>query len=197
MAASGAHGDDPGGMRPMPVPPPRSIDAFVDRVEVQDGPFAWDGAAAAPILAHTLVHSERASRIEQALRPRPRSGPCHVLRFGLGQRRAGRTSMRRHDIAVRCAASHRQARAVQDPVLIVPVLSVCTAGIDRGVKRIGYAGLPSLAGAIMLAQDVPVAVICDRAGGFAERQEHLALEPSRVRPAHAAGALQAGLVDAA
>ena len=48
-------------------------------------------------------------------------------------------------------------------------MSETTAATDRGAKRAEDAALPSLRRYVMLAQDEPLALVCDRAHGFEER----------------------------
>lgn len=63
-----------------------------------------------------------------------------------------------------------------EPLLVVEVLSETTTAADRGAKRAEYAALPSLARYVMLAHDEPLALVCDRAGGFEERAVRHALD---------------------
>jgi Uma2 family endonuclease len=55
-----------------------------------------------------------------------------------------------------------------EPLLLVEVLSETTAAADRGAKRAEYAALPSPRRYVILAQDEPLALVCDSASGFEE-----------------------------
>jgi Uma2 family endonuclease len=151
--------------------PPRTLEEFLDWVPLQDGAFEWDGVQPVAMVGGTLGHSELASRVEQALRQVLGRGPCRVFRADAGVRTHGGTRMRFPDLTVTCSPIRPRDRVIPDPVLILEVLSESTAAIDRGVKRAEYAALPSLSRYVMLAQDAAIALVCDRAGGFAERRE--------------------------
>jgi Uma2 family endonuclease len=86
------------------------------------------------------------------------------------------TRIRHPDLVVTGSPAPPDDQVVPDPVLIIEVLSETTAGTDRGIKRVEYAALPSLTRYVMLAHDAPIAVVCDRADGFRERQEDTVLE---------------------
>jgi Uma2 family endonuclease len=81
---------------------------------------------------------------------------------------AGRSRVRYPDLVVTCARLRMDDREIPEPRLIVEVLSESSTAIDRGVKRAEYAALPSVRTYIMLPQDLPAALVCDRAGGFEE-----------------------------
>ncbi len=175
--------------------PPRTLEEFLDWVPRQDGPFEWDGVQPVGMGGGTAEHSELAARVTEALRAKLRGGPCRVFGSDLGVRTNGGTRLRYPDVSVTCSPVPRGSLLVPNPVLIVEVLSDGTAAIDRGVKRIEYAGLPSLARYVMLAQDAPIAVICDRANGFEERQEHVALDLPEFDLSLPLTDLYAGLLD--
>lgn len=156
--------------------PPRTLEEFLDWERHQDARFEWDGTQPIAMTGGTFAHTELASRVYDALRAALRGGPCTVIRTDLRVLTARGTRVRYPDLVVTCSRIRPDDQAVPDPVLILEVLSDSTAGADRGVKRAEYAALPSLARYVMLAQDAPIAVICDRAGGFDERQEHVALD---------------------
>ena len=72
------------------------------------------------------------------------------------------------DLAITCAPIRAADAELPEPLLIVEVMSETTAATDRGAKRAEYAALPSLRRYVMLAQDEPLALVCDRAHGFEE-----------------------------
>ena len=175
--------------------PPRTVEEFLDWVPRQDGHFEWDGVQPVAMVGGTIEHSELASRVEEALRAKLRGGPCRVFRSDVGLRTASGTRVRYPDLTVTCSHVPRKSLVIPDPVLIVEILSETTAGIDRGVKRTEYAALPSLARYVMLAQDAPIALVCDRAGGFEERQEREVLALPEFGLTLPLAELYAGLLD--
>jgi Uma2 family endonuclease len=78
--------------------------------------------------------------------------------------------MRYPDLVVTCSRLSGRALDVPDPILIVEVLSDSTTALDRGAKRREYAALPSLRRYVMLVQEEPLALVCERDDGFAERR---------------------------
>lgn len=118
-----------------------------------------------------------------------------MFRSDVGLRTAGGTRIRSPDLTVTCSPVPRGSLVIPDPVLVVEFLSETTAAIDRGVKRAEYAALPSLARYVMLAQDAPIALICDREGDFVERQEHAAIALPEFGLTLPLGELYAGLSD--
>jgi Uma2 family endonuclease len=175
--------------------PPRTLDEFLDWIPLQDEPFEWDGVQPVAMVGGTLGHSELAARVEEALRSALRGGPCRVYRSDVGVRTAQGSRLRFPDLVVTCGPFRPADRWVSDPVLIVEILSASTAAIDRGVKRAEYAALPSLVRYVMLAQDAPIALVCDREEGFAERHEHVAIALPEFGLTLPLAGLYAGLTD--
>ncbi|MBY0334309.1 MAG: Uma2 family endonuclease [Acetobacteraceae bacterium] len=175
--------------------PPRTLEEFLDWVPLQDERFEWDGVQPVAMVGGTLNHSELAARLEEALRRALRGGPCRTFRSDVGVRTERGTRIRFPDLVVTCSPVHGRELAVPEPVLVVEVLSASSAAIDRGVKRAEYAALPSLSRYVMLAQDAPIALVCARDDGFAERQEHEALVLPEFGLTLPLAELYAGLLD--
>lgn len=159
----------------LSLPPPLSLEEFLAWGPRQEWPFEWDGVQPVAMVGGNATHSELGSRVHDALRAKLAGGPCRVFRSDMGVLTAGRSRLRCPDLVVTCSPVGGRDQVVPDPVFILEVLSESTAAVDRGVKRAEYAALPSLAHYVMLAQDAPIALICDRAGGFEERQEQVAV----------------------
>lgn len=149
---------------------------FLDWERSQPLRYEWDGVQPVAMVGGTFAHSEIASRIYDPLRAHLRGGPCTVVRADVRVLTERGSRVRYPDLVVTCSPIRPGDSAVPDPVLIVEVLSETTAAVDRGAKRAEYAALPSLARYIMLAQDEAVALVCERAGGFDERVERVALD---------------------
>lgn len=156
--------------------PPATLAEFLDWERHQTVRYEWDGVQPVAMVGGSFAHTEIASRLYDALRPALRGGPCTVVRADLKVLTGGGTRARYPDLAVTCAPLRPGDSAVPEPLLVVEVLSETTAAADRGAKRAEYAGLPSLARYVMLAQDEALALVCDRAGGFEERAVRDVLE---------------------
>lgn len=175
--------------------PPRTLEEFLDWVPLQEERFEWDGVQPVAMVGGTANHSELASRIYDALRPRLRGGPCRVFRSDLGIRTEAGSRIRYPDLLVTCSPVKGSALAVSEPTFILEVLSDSSAAIDRGVKRAEYSALPSLSRYVMLVQDAPIALVCARSEGFAERREEAVLDLPEFGLTLPLAELYAGLLD--
>lgn len=160
----------------LALAPPLTLEEFLAWEPRQDCQYEWDGVQPVAMVGGTYAHAELANRVYDALRAALRGTPCSVIRTDLRVMTAENSRVRYPDLVVTWSPIHPADRTVPAPVFILEVLSETTGATDRGTKRREYAALPSLARYVMLAQDAPIAVVCDRAGSFEERQEHAALE---------------------
>jgi Uma2 family endonuclease len=98
-------------------------------------------AMAPPAVAHGMLALRLGARIDAALRSRP---PC------FGQSEAGIVRPDRNDtyyiadLAVTCTPPDRGQQILQDPLLIVEILSPGTATYDRQTKVADYRRIPSV-----------------------------------------------------
>ena len=98
-------------------------------------------AMAPPAIAHGILALRLGARIDAALRSRP---PC------FGQSEAGIVRPDRDDtcyvadLAVSCSPPERGQQLLQDPLLIVEILSPGTAMYDRQTKVADYRRIPSV-----------------------------------------------------
>jgi len=70
-------------------------------------------------------------------------------------------------VIVSCAASDRNPRFREQPVLLIEVASHSTERIDRGEKLNAYQQIPSLVEYVIVAQDRPEIEVFRRRGGWA------------------------------
>lgn len=154
----------------LSLPPPLSLEEFLAWGPRQEWPFEWDGVQPVAMVGGNATHSELGLRVHDAPRAKLAGGPCRVFRSATGVLTAGGSRLRYPDLVVTCAAVGGRDQVAPDPVFILEVLSESTAAVDRGVKRAEYAALPSLARYVMLAQDAPIALICDRAAASRSRR---------------------------
>ena len=98
-------------------------------------------AMAPPAIAHGILALRLGARIDTALRSRP---PC------FGQSEAGIVRPDRNDtcyiadLAVSCTPPDRGQQLLQDPLLIIEILSPGTALYDRQTKVADYRRIPSV-----------------------------------------------------
>jgi Uma2 family endonuclease len=156
--------------------PPTILAEFLDWERHQPVRYEWDGVQPVAMVGGSFAHTELASRLYDALRPALRGGPCTVVRADLKVLTERGTRARYPDLVVTCAPIRPNDAEVPEPLLVVEVLSETTAAADRGAKRAEYAALPSLRRYVMLAQDEPVALVCERAHGFEEHAVRDVLE---------------------
>lgn len=156
--------------------PPTTLAEFVAWEGRQSTRYEWDGVQPIAMVGGSFAHTELASRFYDLLRAALRGTGCTVVRADLKVLTARGTRARYPDVAVTCTVIRPADTEIPEPVLLVEVLSETTAVADRGVKRAEYAVLPSLRRYIMLAQDQPVALVCERTTGFEEREVRGALE---------------------
>lgn len=156
--------------------PPMTLQEFLDWEPRQDCHFEWDGIQPVAMVGGTYVHTELASRVNDVLRAALRGTSCRVIRADMRVMTADSSRVRYPDLVVTCSPLGPMDRAVPEPVFILEVLSDTTTATDRGIKRQEYAALPSLQRYVMLVQDAPLALVCERAADFEERQERAALD---------------------
>lgn len=149
--------------------PPATLTEFLAWEGFQPVRYEWDGVQPVAMVGGSFAHTEIATRLSDLLRATLRSGPCTVVRADLKVLTERDTRARYPDLVVTCAPLRAGDTAVPEPLLVFEVLSDTTAAADRGAKRAEYAALPSVMRYVMLAQDAPLALFCDRDGGFEER----------------------------
>lgn len=176
--------------------PPGTLAEFLDWEQFQECRYEWDGVQPVAMVGGTLGHSELALRVYDVLREALRGTACKVYRSDVRVMTERGTRIRYPDLVVTCSQTRATDLAVPAPVLILEVLSETTAATDRGTKRAEYGALPSLARYLMLVQDAPIAVICDRAGNFEERQERAVIDLPEFGLTIPLAALYEGLLDA-
>jgi len=90
---------------------------------------------------HSLLAARLVGRLTAALADRP---PCNVFAEAGIRSTASRRTFFVADIAVSCADAPDDSQELEQPVLIVEVLSPSTAGTDRRRKLFDYRQLPSV-----------------------------------------------------
>jgi Uma2 family endonuclease len=111
--------------------------------------------------SHALI----SMNIGAALVNATRGKPCRVYGADMRVRVAAFDKFCYPDVAVVCSQQPRNPRWIEDPVLIVEVLSPGTESYDRGLKFEHYRALPSLRVYLLLSQDRMHAEFFEREGG--------------------------------
>lgn len=155
--------------------PPETLAGFLDWERHQPFRYEWDGVQPVAMTGGSFAHTEIATRLSDALRAALRGTSCTVVRADLKVMTANRSRARYPDLVVTCSPVGPRDSEVPEPLVVVEVLSETTAAADRGAKRAEYAALPSVRRYVMLDQEEPLALVCDRDGGFAERVERATL----------------------
>lgn len=118
-----------------------------------------------------------------ALANAARKSPCRVYGADMKLHIAAKNHFCYPDVMLLCSAGVRQAQFVEQPSLIVEVLSPSTAAYDRGLKFEHYRTIPALQYYLLLEQDRPHAELFERwAGGGWKFAEATGLDASLVLP---------------
>lgn len=122
--------------------------------------FAMTGAS--------IRHNVIALNIATALRQHLRGTPCRTLMEGVKLRLRKESSYFYPDVMVTCEPQlldlSAEQQIVEEPVLVIEVLSPATEGIDRREKLRAYRTLPSLWEYALVSQDTVKVEIYRRRG---------------------------------
>lgn len=122
------------------------------RHEYRDGDvFAMTGA--------TLRHNTIAGNVFSLLRAQLKGSPCRVFMEGVKLRIVRDNAFYYPDVMVACSPAVQKLGlddyVVDDPLLVVEVLSASTEIIDRREKLLSYRKLPTLREYLIVAQEQP------------------------------------------
>jgi len=137
-------------------PEPITVEAFLVLLERCPEGERWqlvEGEVVRMMAGGTRRHAAISANLTAALLPRARKRGCHVLPDMLVRRHDVEDTAVAPDVLVTCGAGPGTARFVDDPVVVVEVLSPSTMVIDRGAKLAFYETLPSLAHIVLVYQD--------------------------------------------
>lgn len=133
-----------------------SVEEFLNWEEQQ--PERWELIGGKPwrmMAGGTLTHAILIANVMRLLDRQTRGGPCQTLGEQIKVRTANRVYY--PDVFVRCGPADPQATVIEDPRLVVEVLSPSTEAFDLGEKMQEYFTLPSLLAYVVVRQ-VPRAV---------------------------------------
>ena len=137
-----------------------TVDEFLLWAEGKDGHWELHDGVPVMMSPERLAHARTKGEAFVALRGAvQRAGlPCRVYPDGMAVRIDARTSYE-PDASVACGRlPPDDALAIDDPILVVEVLSPSTAAVDHGRKLSGYFSLPSVQHYLILDPERRVAI---------------------------------------
>src|SRR4051794_672260 len=148
---------------------PRSVEAF-DRWHLFQGE-RWEFIAGVPVMMApaSLPHTIIKGNIYAALRAKLPGTPCRALVEGAEIKSRNLSAI--PDVLVACGPLDQSTPTVEEPSLIVEVLSPSSERDDTGRKWQGYCLIPSLRHYLVVAQELPFVTLHTRTGpsSFEER----------------------------
>ena len=139
-----------------------SLADFLAWEERQEGKWEFDGFAPVPMVGVTRAHALIQANVSAALVNRLRGGPCRFLGNEMKVQTAG--AIRYPDGVVTCTLGGMADLVVEDPVILVEILSPGTERTDRVEKAREYRATPSVRRYVMLRQDRAAAEVHARDG---------------------------------
>jgi Uma2 family endonuclease len=144
-------------------------DEFLSWAQTMDG--RWELFDGVPVMMspERVLHGATKGEVYAALRTAVRRAklPCRVYPDGVAVRITAKSTYQ-PDASVSCGrAPPGDALAIDDPVVVVEVLSPSTAAVDHGRKLSGYFSLPSVEHYLILDPERRVAIHHKRGVGDA------------------------------
>jgi Uma2 family endonuclease len=137
----------------MPSPHRLSHDDYFALEQAEDRRYEyWAGevfAMASGSERHALISMNIGAALVNALRGRP----CRVYGADMKLRVEAHDKFCYPDVMVLCERGVRHSRFVENPILIVEVLSAATESYDRGLKFEHYRSIAGLKYYLLIAQD--------------------------------------------
>jgi Uma2 family endonuclease len=134
-----------------------TLDDFIVAAEATDDRLEFVGGQIVSMSGASLEHGLITENVAHALRNRVRTAGCRVLSQGTLVAANDSDDLFLPDVLVFCGdAQRRRMRGtdvLQNPVLVVEVLSPSTADYDHGRKWESYRGIASLQHYLLVSQD--------------------------------------------
>jgi len=161
-----------------------TVDEFLPWAEGQDG--RWELHDGVPVLMapERTVHADTKGEAYTSLKAAVRKAalPSRVYPDGVTVRVDARTNFQPDALVICGPRPPADALSVDDPIVVVEVLSPTTAAIDHGRKLSGYFSLPSVEHYLILDPDRRVAIHHKRAIGDAIETRVLSEGAVRLSP---------------
>ncbi len=142
---------------------PMTLEEFLAWEERQEFKHEFDGYGPVAMAGGTAAHAAIQLNLAIGVGGRLRGTPCRFRGSDLKVQVAG--SVRYPDGMVVCTPVPRDAKLIDDPVVVFEVLSPSTASKDHVIKNQEYRATPSVRRYVMLAQDRIAATIFSRESG--------------------------------
>ena len=139
-------------MAPAARQQPLEPDDFLDWEKHQGERYEFVGGEVRLMVGGTIGHNDITDNIHAALRARLRGTPCRARAVQTRVRAAGEHFVY-PDVVVSCSPRRANELFIDDPVLVVEVLSPSTAHYDKNEKRWVYQAIPSLQQLVYVSPD--------------------------------------------
>jgi Uma2 family endonuclease len=140
---------------------PIDPDAFLDWEQRQAECYELVAGKVRLIVGHSIGHNDITDNSQAALRSRLRGTPCQA-RTVQTRVRCGDDSFLYPDVVVSSSPRQPDELFIDDPVLVVEVLSPSTAPYDQGEKRWVYQAIPTLRQPLFVSPREPKVEIVTR-----------------------------------
>jgi Uma2 family endonuclease len=139
---------------PRLAPQSLSVEDYLASEEVANERHEFIDGVVYAMVGITLIHNQLAGAIYSALRSQLKL-PCRAYMTDVKLRieTRGATIFYYPDVMVTCSKQNLKSHWIDDPRLLVEVLSPSTERIDRNEKLMAYQQIPSLQDYLLVAQD--------------------------------------------
>ncbi|HEY0837658.1 MAG TPA: Uma2 family endonuclease [Azospirillum sp.] len=146
----------------QPPPKPWTVAEFLDWERQQPERYEFVDGVIRMMTGGTNQHSRIKRNLGAALHAALRGRPCEA--WVEGPKVVTAMTGTYPDAVVSCGPVDPAGDRIEDPVVIVEVLSRTTADYDRGGKWVGYQSIPSLQHYLLVSQDEPRVDVFTRDG---------------------------------
>lgn len=153
------------------LPIVRTVDEFLAWEERQAERYEFVGGVLRLMSGGTANHDLVGMNIGGALRAALRGGACFVHGSNLKIRSPDRAVMY-PDVFVRCGENRGDAQVIDDPVLVVEVLSPSTQRDDLTLKRWAYQAIPTLQAILLVSARSAAIELAEREPDGSWRSRH-------------------------
>jgi len=130
---------------------PWTVDDFLAWERQQEERYEWHDGMVRAMVGGTLDHNRIVNNLVAALRPKLRGTPCAV--FSENVKVKVGLAITYSDLVNTCSPQDAKADMLNEPIVIIEVLSPSTELFDRGRKWSLYQTLASLRQYVLVSQD--------------------------------------------